>query len=178
HMDKRRCFAPCTSKPGKTCPPTLPRICAACSTPPLSGERLIFWQAWYWQPFAEGLVQNGERVAAKGITKATLLARHCRRGDIERDSAMPKAHFQHEAAKLNLPHSLGCWDARLAYKLRRWRQGESRHTLVQRQRESLERLGRLVAPRVAAAAWGLAWNRWCTARRFQGARACVPGLAL
>ena len=33
----------------------------------------------------------------------------------------------------------------------------------------------LVAPRVAAAVWGLAWNRWCTARRFQKKDRCMLG---
>eukprot|EP00972_Heterocapsa_arctica_P008886 1303721-Heterocapsa_arctica.AAC.1 len=34
-------------------------------------------------------------------------------------------------------------------------------------------MGKIVAPRVAAAVWGLLWNRWTTARRFQGVAACV-----
>jgi hypothetical protein len=36
-------------------------------------------------------------------------------------------------------------------------------------------INKLVAPRVAAAVWGLAWNRWCTARRFQKQDRCLLG---
>ena len=34
---------------------------------------------------------------------------------------------------------------------------------------------KLVPPRVAAAVWGLVWNRWCTSRRFQQKSPCVLG---
>eukprot|EP00959_Pyramimonas_sp_CCMP1952_P120054 2510024-Pyramimonas_sp.AAC.1 len=66
----------------------------------------IFWQTWHGQSFAEGLVQSGERPAAKGIAKAAPRARLCGGGGIERDRAMLKANFQREAAEFNLPHFL------------------------------------------------------------------------
>eukprot|EP00972_Heterocapsa_arctica_P041151 6065929-Heterocapsa_arctica.AAC.1 len=38
-------------------------------------------------------------------------------------------------------------------------------------------MAKIVAPRVASSAWSLLWNRWVTARRFQGTAACVFGCA-
>ena len=41
--------------------------------------------------------------------------------------------------------------------------------------KSMARINTLVAPRVSAAVWGLGWNRWCTARRFQRNGPCLLG---
>ncbi|CAK0872959.1 unnamed protein product, partial [Prorocentrum cordatum] len=165
----RRCFAPCTLRLGTPCRLTWTGNLLACSTPPF----FIFWRRWYQKSFVSGLVRNADLLATRGIAMANLRTRFCKGADVERDRKMLKTNFQREASKLNPPRFLGCWGARLACELKRWRLQESRHTLVRRRRDSLQRLGDLVAPRVAAAAWGLAWNRWCTARRHQGERACV-----
>ncbi len=58
-------------------------------------------------------------------------------------------------------------ESRIRHKLSRWRlPGMPRANAVRMQR-NLQRLGGLVPPRVCAAVFGTAWNRWCTRRRFQ-----------
>ena len=95
--------------------------------------------------------------------------------DQNKDRCKLRAEFQREVAKANLPHYLDNWHTRVAHKLVRWKIPGNRHHAVDRVSQNLKKIGRLVAPRVAAANWGLVWNRWCTARRFQGHAACVLG---
>ena len=61
------------------------------------------------------------------------------------------------------------------HKLLRWHLPGNRHHFRRHLIANLERLGKIVAPRVASAMWGLVWNRWCTRRRFQSKGPCILG---
>lgn len=96
-------------------------------------------------------------------------------GGLPKRAGKNRAEFQKEAAKGNLPFFLDNWHKRVAHKLVRWKLLGNRHHHAERAMLNLQKMGKLVAPRVAAATWGLVWNRWCTARRFQSHAPCVLG---
>ena len=83
--------------------------------------------------------------------------------------------FQRTTAKLALK-GYGCnWENRVEKKLKRWNLVGVRRRWRDAFMGNMEGLSKLVAPRVAAAVFGLAWNRWCTARRFQQRSVCKLG---
>ena len=86
-----------------------------------------------------------------------------------------RACFQSEVAKQNLRHFLDPWEARVRHKLRRWKLEGLPRRYAELFIHNLASLKHMVAPRVAAAVWGLAWNRWCTSRRFQRRSPCLLG---
>ena len=138
-------------------------------------DRQICWSGWYQRSFPVGLQRNRDDMAKKGITVEGIRRKLCAGVDLDKDRAKLRASLQGEAARANVVGYLGVWEYRIDHKLGRWGLKGSRH----RQRDllggNLRRLGRLVAPRVAAAVWGMVWNRWCTARRFQSEAPCVLG---
>lgn len=69
----------------------------------------------------------------------------------------------------------GRWEARVERKLHRWSIAGVRRIYQDQFIKNMKACGKDVAPRVAAAVWGMAWNRWCTARRFQHRGTCVLG---
>ncbi len=77
--------------------------------------------------------------------------------------------------RANRQQGLECWQTRVEVNVVRWRIRGNRHKHGRRVVEHLSAMGRLVAPRVAAAVWGMIWNRWCTAKRFQGHTQCTLG---
>ena len=70
---------------------------------------------------------------------------------------------------------LDSWEHRVEHKLKRWKIEGVRRKYRDIFIRNLANLRTLVAPRVAAAVWGMAWSRWCTARRFQGCKPCLLG---
>ena len=56
---------------------------------------------------------------------------------------------------------------RIRGKLQRWELPGLPRVIADRFERNLARLRYLVPPRVVAAVFSTAWNRWCTARRFQ-----------
>ena len=91
----------------------------------------------------------------------------CRGEDSRKERDKFRAEFQKEAAKGNLLFFLDNWHKRVAHKLIGWKLLGNRHHRADRAMLNLQKMGKLVAPRVAAATWGLVWNRWSIARRFQ-----------
>jgi hypothetical protein len=138
-------------------------------------DRIVHWREWYGRSFPRGLLQNKEQMAAKGISLQEIRKRLCPGIDIRREQQKIRAEFQKEVAKATLPFFLDNWHNRIAHKLARWKLPGNRHHHAERTMLNLQKMGKLVAPRVAAATWGLVWNRWCTARRFQARAPCVLG---
>jgi hypothetical protein len=138
-------------------------------------DRSIHWRNWYRRSFPKGLQQNKEQLTAKGISMQVIKSKLCPGKDPRKERDKFRAEFQREVAKANLPHFLDNWHKRVSHKLVRWKLPGNRHHHADKVSQNLHKLGKLVAPRVAAANWGLAWNRWCTARRFQGRAPCVLG---
>jgi hypothetical protein len=95
--------------------------------------------------------------------------------DHAKDALKVRSCFQTVVASKNLSHYLGDWNTRVEHKLRRWKIVGTRRHCTDAFITNFAALGKEVAPKVAAAAWSLAWNRWCTARRFQGTAPCVLG---
>jgi hypothetical protein len=138
-------------------------------------DRYIHWREWYGRSFPRGLQHNKEQMAARNISMKGIREKLCSGMDVCQDQKKMRAEFQKEAAKANLPFFLENWHTRTLHKLVRWKLPGNRHHHAERAINNLQKLGKLVAPRVAAASWGLTWNRWCTARRFQSSAPCVLG---
>jgi hypothetical protein len=95
--------------------------------------------------------------------------------DRDKDALKLRSVFQTMVSSNNLPFHLGTWQSRVEHKLHRWGINGLRRVYVEIFIKNFAKLGKEVAPRVAAATWSLAWNRWCTARRFQKKAPCVLG---
>ena len=137
--------------------------------------RQVHWKRWYQRSFPGNLLSNREDMAKKGITLQGIKKKLCPGEDLVKDRKKLRANLQREAAKANLGGHLGVWEYRIDHKLTRWSLQGNRHRHRDAVNANLRRLGKIVAPRVAAAVWGLVWNRWCTARRFQAEAPCVLG---
>ncbi len=146
-----------------------------CEARTIQHDRMVHWRDWYGRSFPRGLLQNKVRMASKGISLQVIRDKLCTGTDAQKDQKRVRAEFQREAAKAILPLYLDNWHTRVLHKLVRWKLLGNRHHHADRAINNLKMLGKLVAPRVAAATWGLLWNRWCTARRFQSSAPCVLG---
>ena len=135
--------------------------------------RQACWKEWYQRSFPLRLLENHKGMERKGITLKGIKKDICTGMDIVEDRKRLRANLQKVAATANLMHFLGVWEYRIDHKMERWRIQGNRHHVRNAVKANLERLGAIVPPRVAAAVWGLVWNRWCTARRFQGEAPCV-----
>ena len=93
----------------------------------------------------------------------------------EEDRRNVKAQFQKVATRMNMEHFQQNWEARVERKLARWQLDWNRRRWRDAFVVNMAVIGKLVAPRVAAAVWGMAWNRWCTMRRFQRRSHCQLG---
>ena len=138
-------------------------------------ERVIFWAGWYDRSFPQTLVRNKEAMARRGITLHGIKQKLCAGTGPVQDRKSLRAGLQKAAADSNLWRFFDVWERRVDHKLRRWELQGNRHRHCDRLIVHLRSLGRLVAPRVAAAVWGLGWNRLCTARRYQSTAPCVLG---
>ena len=106
----------------------------------------------------------------------------------ERDTLWRK-ECQRTVYAFQAANAFKCPVRRMRAKLGRWKLGDTfRHTTVfgdVRERTPewqsrravflLRMLGELVPPRVQAAVFSTIWNRWTTARRFQGRARCLLG---
>ena len=114
-------------------------------------------------------------MATKGIALDKIKSRLNKGDDIEKERNRLKGCFQREVARDCLKTFLDSWEHRVEHKLKRWKIDGLRRKYRDIFIHNLANLQKLVAPRVAAAVWGMAWNRWCTARRFQGCKPCLLG---
>jgi hypothetical protein len=138
-------------------------------------DRVVFWQDWYAAAFPRVIVHNRDAMQAKGISLQKIKEGMGADGANEEGRIRLRVSFQREVVKLNMPFFLGNWEERVLHKLKRWHILGNRHRPTDIFMANFRKLGRLVAPRVAAAMWSLAWNRWCTSRRFQAHSPCTLG---
>ena len=137
-------------------------------------NRMIRWRVWFKNAFANILCKNEDNMKAKGIDQHSI-KNELKKGEDDIEYEKLRRCFQKKATEMNLQH-FGChWEDRIKHKLKRWKLpgiGGWRALAYQR---NMAGIRNLVAPRVAAAVWSLAWNRWCTARRFQKCGQCLLG---
>jgi len=138
-------------------------------------DRLVFWDSWYCRAFPRVLLNKRRQIEDDVISMRDIRLRWCPGVDPRAEEAKLRTKLQGLVAAANLQKSLSCWQSRVEWKITRWRIPGNRHRHGRKVVEHLAALGRLVAPRVAAAVWGLVWNRWCTARRFQTHTQCALG---
>jgi hypothetical protein len=138
-------------------------------------DREMFWRAWYQRSFPLNLWLNKTNLQKKGITMEYIKMKVCGGTDADKDRKKLHGVFQGEVATMNVKNYLDRWEYRIDHKLRRWKLDGNRHHVRNNLINNLQRLGKVVAPRVASAMWGLVWNRWCTARRFQSRASCLLG---
>ena len=138
-------------------------------------DRQFFWRGWFERSYPRTLHRNQLVLAERGIRLQDIRTKLCPGRNAAKDRAKLRAGFQREAARANLQAYLETWEYRIDHKLVRWELQGNRHRHRNLLINNLQRLGKLVPPRVAAASWGLVWNRWCTARRFQGEAPCMLG---
>ena len=67
--------------------------------------------------------------------------------------------FQRVATAMNLKFFDQDWEDRIEKKLARWNLGADKRRWRGAFNRNMAEIGKLVAPRVAAAVWGMAWNR-------------------
>ena len=129
------------------------------------------WESWYHKGPVATLHCNSVKMDEWGLSSASLL-RNAGWEDIDPDNRAKgvrkvKSKFQSCVRKALALKDRPDKIYRIRTKLERWNlTGIERHT-ADRFARMLQRLARLVPPRVAQAVWRTAWNGWTTARRFQ-----------
>ena len=133
----------------------------------------VLWLSVFWDDSIPAvLARNTERMKAKGINGRSILAQLqsqeraagwsepdvTRRARKKVQKTVRKALMEKEAHEA---------ESRIRYKLSRWKLPGMPRTNAVRMQKNLQLLSGLVPPRVCAAVFGTAWNRWCTRRRFQ-----------
>jgi exonuclease III len=138
-------------------------------------DRKVMWETWYGKSYPRVLNENMDLLRRRGTTLESVSSVVNKGLDREEDALKLRAVFQTIVSSNNLPFHLATWAPRVEHKLRRWGIAGLRRIYVATFIKNSASLGKMVAPRVAAATWSLAWNRWCTARRFQKTATCVLG---
>ena len=133
-------------------------------------ERLARWAGWLRLSGPMVLQAAPGLLAAEGVMVE---------GVVQRLADAPVGRPSAEALEMARPKLQGAIRAALAArralaaparareKLQRWNLPVLPRRLGDRFVRQMARLRELVPPRVAAASFSVAWNRWCTARRFQ-----------
>jgi len=139
-------------------------------------SRLYAWADWYEQAIATRLISNHTYILERGIVSQTLVRNldpvDLRLSKDEEIAALRQELKESVSSGLErhvLPHPHN----RVRQKLERWKLSGPPRVVADRFLCRISKLGALVPPRVVAAVFSTAWNRWCTARRFQKRdRAC------
>ena len=138
-------------------------------------DRMVFWKQWYDGAFPKVLLANRRKLEQRGIKVHDIKMTICMKAELGKEREALRASLQKTVALRGLEYFAGGWQARIRHKLIRWKlPGNQRHH-AQHVESNLQALGRVVPPRVAAAVWGLVWNRWTTGRRFQKCSPCPLG---
>ena len=148
-----------------------------------SAFKIVWWGRWHTASIPVILQANRDELRRQGIDGAAILkeltatAMGTVKAAVVDDGQFRAAAEQaKERARRRLQHVIGlrlrglegyCPHFRIRAKFERWKLEGVPHKLAARFEHRLPRLGRLVPPRVVAAVFSTAWNRWCTARRFQ-----------
>ena len=119
-------------------------------------QRRAQWSAWLKAAIPAVLTKSLDDLAAMGVTAEAVEERADRAS--RRFQAVARERIAQAEARS--PHF------RIRHKLSRWQLPGVPRQLADAFQTSLGRLRRLVPPRVVAAVFSTAWNRWCTFRRF------------
>ena len=119
-------------------------------------DRGFHWNKWYNSSFAKVLWENKCSMATKGIALETIKRKLNKGDDIEKERNRLRGCFQGEAARACLNTFLDSWESRVEHKLERWKIEGVRRKYRDIFICNLANLRTLVAPRVAAAVWGMA----------------------
>ena len=139
-------------------------------------SRLVAWSEWYEQAIATRLTSNHAVLMQQGAVSKSLLSK-LDPLSLRLSEAVDVLAIRQELAdsvsqgleRSEAPHP----HFRVRQKLERWRLLQPPRIIADRFLRSMPTLSHLVPPRVIAAVFSTAWNRWCTARRFQKRdRAC------
>ena len=129
---------------------------------------------WYDSSYVKVIVDNVNTCANSAISCKVV------RSKILEDHPKVRAHltgilirrnFQSKAAEL-LIHLPGYAERRLRHRLERWHCADPANHVVGRAIRRLQCIFKLAPPRVAVMLFNTYFNRWTTARRFQGKAKC------
>jgi len=147
---------------------------ARASTQPLERQRL--WGNWYRNGIVRNIAAAEDVVARAGLSVAALKEKA--RGPVDSEEPAAKSNkrmkkrFQRTVTK-----ELGkCITinkvARMRFKLERWALGGRPGDTASCFLRALGVVKRYLPPKVASSVLRVAWNGWCTRRRFQGRGPC------
>ena len=133
--------------------------------------RTAWLEQWRQDAIPTVLEENRTELRARGIRAEDLLQQlrdKARAGKTaEEAEQLARSRLQREARiRIQAQDGYNPLD-RIRHKLERWKLDGLPRRTGEKFSMSLKQIGRLVPPRVVAAVFGTAWNRWCTARRFQ-----------
>ena len=120
-------------------------------------KRRALWGKWFVAAIPSALTRNERALRQQGITRDSIAAEALASGksfqaaarEIIRRKSRTPAHF------------------RIRHKLDTWRLPGTPGNVATRFEQRLGMLQGLVPPRVIAAVFSAAWDRWCRERRFQ-----------
>ena len=133
--------------------------------------RAAWWAEWRQGSLPNILSENKQEMAAKGISGQDVLQDLTAqlRGSHTEAEAERRARKKLQKAICKKIQEAESYQThyRVRHKLERWRlPGLPRQTADRYEKHMLQ-VSRTAPPRVTAAVISTAWNRWCTARRFQ-----------
>ena len=143
--------------------------------------RYVRWCSWFQGAYVRNLSAAVSTFQRAGITIQTVEA------DLGADAPLPRtrgqarrlAHGVQRAARAAWCRTLRSHpETRLRAKLARWRLPIYPRLRAIRGSAVLQRLARLVPPRVVAAVLRTWFNGWCTAHRFQAHGRCLFGCSM
>ena len=116
---------------------------------------------------------NSTKLDAWGLSSAVMLSNagwdHIDPANRAKGIRKVKSKFQACVRKALAQKDLPDRIYRIRIKLQRWKLVGLERRVADSYSRMLQRLARLVPPRVAQSVWKTAWNAWITARRFQQA---------
>jgi hypothetical protein len=139
-------------------------------------SRLVTWADWYDHAVASRVMGNHNFLLKRGVLSENIISKLCPLSLrlVGKEEIAPlrrklAVSVNKGLARTELPHP----HYRVREKLERWKLPGTPRVVADRFLRHIAQLGHLVPPRVIAAVFSTAWNRWCTARRFQHRnRAC------
>jgi len=143
----------------------------------LGDQANVRWATWYERAHAENVYGAVEEVSKEGIKLAEVVtAVRAREGNSKktvRSDGKPcgvqaEVYKRLKKERGNPRRILGRW-------LKRWKIGLWEEVKVERAMRTIDRLGKLVPPRVIAAVLRTWANGWCTTRRYQVESECIFG---
>ena len=132
--------------------------------------RRVLWRAWYDAAPSRVLVDTQVFFADLGLSASQAyqaLSKGCPRPWPRSIEVVVKRNFQKWFAVALEQPAPGWAEQRLRHKLTRWRLAGFPGRNARLVHSALQRLPRLVPPRVQCAVLSTLFNRWTTARRFQ-----------